>query len=91
MLNVSRESCRAVGDLPGAAPTKVAALVTSLPLVVAALLVIGTFGLALASGPWDAGAAATGCDIAWRNSSVRNRAPLKCFAGNFCPAAFMLL
>ena len=34
----------------GAAPAKAAALVTFLPLVVAALLVTGTSGLALASG-----------------------------------------
>ena len=41
----------------GAAPTKAAALVTFLPLAAAALLVAGTFGLALASGSWGAGAA----------------------------------
>ena len=51
-------------NLLGAAPTKAAALITSLPLVAAALLVIGTFGLALASGSWGTGAVATGGDIA---------------------------
>ena len=41
----------------GAAPTKAAALITPLPLAAAALLVTGTFGLALASGSWGTGAA----------------------------------
>ena len=45
-------------NLLGAAPTKAAALITSLPLAVAALLVTGTFGLALESGSWGTGAAA---------------------------------
>ena len=44
-------------NLLGAAPTKAAALITPLPLVAVALLVIGTFGLALASGSWGSGAA----------------------------------
>ena len=50
-------------SLLGAAPTQAVALITPLPLVVAALLVTGhgTFGLALASGPaprpWETGAA----------------------------------
>ena len=39
-----------VGDLLGAATAKAAALIAFLPLVVVALLVIGTFGLALAAG-----------------------------------------
>ena len=43
--------------LLGAAPTKAAALITFLPLVAAALLVTGTFGLALSSGSWGTGAA----------------------------------
>ena len=47
----------------GAAPTKAAALITSLPLAAAALLVTGTFGLALSSGSWGTGAAATGGDM----------------------------
>ena len=41
----------------GAAPTKAAALITSSPLVAAALLVTGTSGLALSSGSWGIGAA----------------------------------
>ena len=45
------------GDLLGAAPTKAAALITPLPLAAVALLVTGTFGLALASGSWGTGAA----------------------------------
>ena len=77
-------------NLLGAAPTKAAALITSLPLAAAALLVTGTFGLALASGSWGTGAAANGGDVAWRNLSVRNRGPLGCFAGNFCPAALTI-
>ena len=44
-------------SLLGAAPTKEAALATPLPLTAAALLVTGTFGLALASGSWGTGAA----------------------------------
>ena len=45
-------------NLLGAAPTKAAALITFLPLAVAALLATGTFGLALSSGSWRTGAAA---------------------------------
>ena len=41
----------------GAALTKAAALITFLALAAAALLVAGTFGLALASGSWGTGAA----------------------------------
>ena len=37
-------------NLLGASPRKAAALITFLPLAAAALLVTGTFGLALASG-----------------------------------------
>ena len=44
-------------NLLGAAPTKAAALITFLPLAAAALLVTGTFGLALSSGSWGTGAA----------------------------------
>ena len=44
-------------NLLGAAPTKAAALITPLPLAAVALLVIGTFGLALASASWGTGAA----------------------------------
>ena len=36
------------------------------------------------------GAAAIGGDIVWHNSSVRDREPLGCFAGNFCPAALTM-
>ena len=43
----------------GAAPTKAAPLITPLPFAsaAAALLAIGTFGLALTSGSWETGAA----------------------------------
>ena len=41
----------------GAAPTKAAALITFLALAAAALVVTGTFGLALSSGSWGTGAA----------------------------------
>ena len=44
-------------SLLGAAPTKGAALTTHLLLAAAALLVTGTFDLALASGSWGTGAA----------------------------------
>ena len=44
-------------SLLGAAPTKAAAQNSFLPLAAAALLVTGTFGLALASGSWGTGAA----------------------------------
>ena len=40
----------------GALPAKVVALFTSLPLVTAALLVTGTFDLALGFGSWGRGA-----------------------------------
>ena len=43
----------------GAAPTKAAALITFLALAAAALVVTGTFGLALSSGSWGKGAATT--------------------------------
>ena len=45
-------------NLLGASRRKAAALIASLPLAAAALLVTGTFGLALASGSWGTGAAA---------------------------------
>ena len=45
----------------GAAPTKAAALITSLPFAAAALLVTGAFGLALSSGPRGTGYRASGC------------------------------
>ena len=57
MLNVSCERCRFVGDLLGAAPTKAAAQNSSVPSLLVALVGTGTFGLALASGSWETGAA----------------------------------
>ena len=44
-------------NLLGAAPTKAAALIAFVPSLLAALLVTGTFGLALSSGSWGTGAA----------------------------------
>jgi len=44
-------------SLLGAAPTKAAALIAFVPSLLAALLVTGTFGLALSSGSWGTGAA----------------------------------
>jgi hypothetical protein len=58
LLTVSCEFCCFVEDLLGAAPTKAAALITFLALAAAALLVTGTFGLALSSGGQGTGRAA---------------------------------
>ena len=73
--------------LLGASPRKAAALVAFLPLAAAALLMTGTFGLALATGGQDTGQTSavernrvfgrSGC-----NQSSRNRA-----AGKFRTAA----
>ena len=74
-------------NLLGAAPTKATALTTPLTLAVAALLVAGTFGLALASGSWGTGAAiATERNEVFARSGC-NRSSCSRAAGKFRAAA----
>ena len=82
---------RLEGDLLRAALSKKAALISCLPLTAAALLVTGTFGLALATGGQGTGAATAVerngvCGRSGHKRSSRSRA-----AGKFRSAALSMM
>ena len=75
----------------GAALTKAAALITSLPLAAAALLVTGTFGLALSSGSWGTGAATAAKRNGVFGRSGGTRSSCSRAAGKFRAAASSMI